>query len=158
MTGGLSHDGYVREVVFQRGVVDVWQVSVSLGGAIALGAIEERPFSGLPGNPVAAAIGFELFVRPALLKLAGRKTVQRPEVEATLEDPCQNDSGRETYVRVQAWTDGSGWRARLTGKQSENIVTSVSGANAFGVVPQGQAQLQAGETIRLMLLEPLEGW
>jgi molybdopterin molybdotransferase len=125
---------------------------------VAFGTIEGRPLFGLPGNPVAEAVAFELFVRPALLKLSGRTTIFRPEIEAVVEDGFSQEPGRETYVRVRAWRDEGGWRARLSGKQGPNIVSSVAGANALAAIPVGRPNVAAGDTVRLLLLEPLEGW
>lgn len=159
-TGGVAEgsDDHVRDVVSKLGRVDLWQVSVNPGAAIAFGEVEGRPFFGLPGNPVAVVVAFELFVRPALLKMSGRKTVYRPEVEATVEDAWRKEGGGETYLRVRAWRDEGGWSAQLAGKQGENIVSSVSGANAFAVLGSDRASLTPGDTVRLLLLEPLEGW
>jgi molybdopterin molybdotransferase len=125
---------------------------------MAFGTMEGRPVFGLPGNPVAVVVAFELFVRPALLKVAGRKTVFRPTVDAVVEDAFRSEPGRETYVRVRAWRDEGGWRARLAGKQGPNIVSSVAGANALAVIPSDRPAVNAGDTLQLLLLEPLEGW
>jgi molybdopterin molybdotransferase len=159
-TGGLStgDNDHVREVVSKLGEVDFWPVAVRPGSMIAFGSIEGRPLFGLPGSPVAVTVAFELFVRPALLKLAGRATIFRPEIEAVVEDGFAYEPGRETYVRVRAWRDEGGWRARLSGKQGPSIVSSVAGANAIAVLPADRPGLSAGESARLLLLEPLEGW
>jgi molybdopterin molybdotransferase len=159
-SGGVSvgdHD-HVRDVLQKLGQVDFWKVAVKPGKPLAFGTIEGRPFFGLPGNPVAVTVTFELFVRPALLKMAGRKTLTRPEVEAVFADEYHQAPGRETYLRVRAFRDGSGWRARLTGRQGSNIVTSVGKANALAVVPPDRDHLSPGDRVRLILLEPLEGW
>lgn len=159
-TGGVAEgeDDHVRDVVSKLGRVDLWQVSARPGGAIAFGEIEGRPFFGLPGNPVAVVVAFELFVRPVLLKMSGRKTLYRPEVEATIEDGWRKDGSGEAYLRVRAWREDGGWAAQLAGKQGQNIVSSVSGANALAVVEPQRSSLAPGETVRLLLLEPLEGW
>jgi molybdopterin molybdotransferase len=159
-TGGITapDSTHVREVFAKLGDVDFWPVAVRPGSTMAFGTIEGRPVFGLPGNPVAVVVAFELFVRPALLKIAGRKTVLRPQVEAVVEDGFASQSGHETYVRVRAWRDEAGWRARQSGVQGPNIVSSVAGANALAVVPADRPQIQAGESVTVMLLEPLEGW
>lgn len=159
-SGGVSvgeHD-HVREVLRELGQVDFWKVAVKPGKPLAFGFVEGRPFFGLPGNPVSATVTFELFVRPALLKMAGRRTLLRPEVEAVFEDTYKQNPGRETYLRAQAWRDASGWHARLSGRQGSNIVTSVARANAFAILPADRDALAHGDRARLLLLEPLEGW
>ncbi|HVL82587.1 MAG TPA: gephyrin-like molybdotransferase Glp [Actinomycetota bacterium] len=159
-SGGVSvgdHD-HVRDVLSQLGKVEFWKVSVKPGKPLAFGFIEGRPFFGLPGNPVAVAVTFELFVRPALLKMAGRRTLMRPQIDAAFQDDFRQRPGRETYLRVRAWRDAEGWKARLTGRQGSNIVSSVAKANALAVMPGHLSHLRPGDQVRLMLLEPLEGW
>jgi molybdopterin molybdotransferase len=158
--GGITspEKTHVREVFAKMGDVDFWPVSVRPGSSVAFGTIEGRPVFALPGNPVAVVVAFELFVRPALLKIGGRKTVFRPTVEALVEDGFSSEPGKENYVRVRAWRDEDGWRARLAGKQGPNIVSSVAGANALAMVPPDRPEVGAGDTITLLLLEPLEGW
>lgn len=159
-TGGVGtgDDDRVRDVVAKLGEVELHQVTMTPGGHVAFGSIEGRPFFGLPGNSVAVVVAFELFVRPALLKMAGRQTLHRPEVDGIMEDSFAKERGGEAYLRVRAWRDDSGWRARLSGKQGPNIVSSVAGANAFAIVPSERTSVTSGDPVRLMLLEPLEGW
>jgi molybdopterin molybdotransferase len=159
-SGGVSvgeHD-LVREVLEKIGDVEFWRVAVKPGKPLAFGVVEGRPFFGLPGNPVAVAVTFELFVRPALLKMMGRRNLERARVEASFQDGYRQEAGRETYLRVRAWRDGAGWKAKLTGAQGSNIISSLAGANALAIMPPSKTELRPGETVTLMLLEPLEGW
>jgi molybdopterin molybdotransferase len=160
-SGGVSvgeHD-YVRDVIAHMGEIDFWRVAVKPGKPIAFGFIEGRPFFGLPGNPVAVAVTFELFVRPALLKMMGRRTLLRATVDATIEDEIRQEKGREAYLRVRAWRDDSGaWRARLAGPQGSHHISSLPRCNALAIVPSDRALLRAGDPVRLVLLEPIEGW
>lgn len=159
-SGGVSvgeHD-YVRDVLGELGKIEMWQVAVKPGKPLAFGFIEDRPFFGLPGNPVAVTVTFELFVRPSILQMAGRRNLDRPQVEAEFQDGYQQRPGRETYLRVRAWREGAGWKAKLVGRQGSNIVTSVAKSNALAVLPATKGDLYPGERVRLVLLEPLEGW
>ena len=158
--GGVTGDegGPIRQVADKLGGIDLWTISCQPDMTIAFGAIQSRPLFALPENPVAATIAFELFCRPALLKMAGRRTVQRPEVTATVEDGCAHRPGREAYLRVRAWRDGAGWRARLAGRQGPSVISSVAGANAFAVIGAESTGVNPGDQVRLILLEPLEGW
>ena len=159
-SGGIAdaHDSHVRTAVTRLGAVDVWSIAVHPDIAVAFGNVQGRSFFGLPSNPVGVVLAFELFVRPALLKLAGRQTVRRPEVEGVLDDPFDHQMGREAFLRVRAWRDETGWRARLSGRQGPSVVSTVAGANALAVVPADRGTLQPGDKVRLVLLEPLEGW
>lgn len=159
-SGGISGDptDRVREVVEAIGEIVFRDVAVEPGSSFVFGSIEGRPYFGLPGNPVAAVVTFELFVRPALLKMAGRKTIHRPEVSATFDDSYRKTEPKEAFLRVRAWQDETGWRARLSGRQGPSIVSSVSSANALAVVPTERLEVKPGDPVTLKLLEPLEGW
>ena len=159
-SGGISdaHESHVRTAVTRLGSVDVWSISTHPETSVAFGNVEGRALFGLPSNTVGVVLAFELFVRPALLKLAGRQTVRRPEVEAVLEDVYEHQMGRESYLRVRAWRDETGWRAKLSGRQGPSVVSTVAGANAFAVLPADKGSAQSGDRVRLILLEPLEGW
>lgn len=156
--GGISEDEPVRLAADGLGPFDVWELAVRPELRLGFGSIQSRPLFALPENPVAATLAFELLVRPALLKLGGRRTLHRPEVVATMEDGHDQRAGRESYLRVRAWRDDSGWRARLAGRQGPSVASSVSGANALAVVPPDKAGVSPGDQARLILLEPLEGW
>jgi molybdopterin molybdotransferase len=93
-----------------------------------------------------------------MLKMAGRRTLQRPEVTAQMEDAYDQRAGRESYLRVRAWRDDAGWHARLAGRQGPSVISSVAGANALAILPADKAAVNAGDQVRLVLLEPLEGW
>jgi molybdopterin molybdotransferase len=159
-TGGVGEDenAAVRRYAERVGDVDLWTISVRPDMTVASGSISGRPYFGLPENPVAAAVAFELFVRPALLKMAGRRTLNRPEVTASMEDVFEHRPGREAYLRVRAWRDDSGWRARLAGRQGESVISSIAGANGFAVLPLEGLSVHPGDQARVILLEPLEGW
>jgi molybdopterin molybdotransferase len=158
--GGLSdsHTSHVRGAVDKLGSLDVWPISVLPETTVAFGNVQGRAFFGLPAGPVGVILAFELFVRPALLKLAGRQTTRRPEVEAALEDGFDHQVGREAYLRVRAWRDEAGWRAKLSGRQAPSVVSTVAGANALAVIGADRGAVQPGDRVRLVLLEPLEGW
>ena len=159
-TGAVGEDesAGMRRFAERGGDIDLWSISARPDMTVAFGTISGRPVFGLPENPVAATIAFELFVRPALLKMAGRKTLRRPEVVATMEDPYEHRPGRESYLRVRAWRDDSGWRSRLAGRQGESVVSSIAGANGFAVLAPDAQAVHPGDQVRLILLEPLEGW
>ena len=156
--GGLTGPEAVRTAADGLGAFDVWELSCRPEIRVGYGTIQKRPLFALPENPVAAVLAFELLVRPALLKMGGRRTLMRPEVVAALEDGHEQRAGRETYLRVRAWRDDTGWRARLAGRQGSGAVSSVAGANALTVLPPDTTTVQPGDQIRLLLLEPLEGW
>lgn len=160
ISGGVSvgdHD-HVREVVEQMGSIEFWKVAVKPGKPIAFGLIDGRPFFGLPGNPASAVVTFELFVRPALLRMAGRRVIRRPETPAILEDAAPGDKARETWLRVSARRTSDGFRAVLAGGQGSNLVGSIARCNALACIPAGTEAVRAGDQVRLMLLDSSEDW
>jgi molybdopterin molybdotransferase len=149
----------LREALEVIGDIDFWTITARPAMTIGFGSVQGRPLFALPENPVSVLIAFELFVRPALLKMNGRRTLLRPEVEAALEDGFEQQPGKETYLRVRAWRDENGvWRARLSGRQGPGVVSSLAAANALAVLPVDAGIIPPGGRVRLVLLEPLEGW
>jgi molybdopterin molybdotransferase len=110
---------------------------------------------GLPGFPVSSLVTFEVFVRPALLKLSGAERVLRPRVEATLGHDIRPDPVRLEYQRATLeWQDG-GFVATTTGLQSSSRLMSIVGANALLEVQPGTAMLSKGTMVPALLLANL---
>jgi molybdopterin molybdotransferase len=135
----------------------LWLVDMRPGKPIAFATIPAAgkralPVFALPGNPVSAMVTFELFVRPALLRLGGHARLQRPVVRARAEAPIANPGRRRGYLRVtlSAGEDG-GYRARLTGDQSSGILRSMVAADGLAVVP-GDTTVETGATVPVILL------
>lgn len=134
--------------------VEFWRVRIRPGSALAfghVGALGGIPWFGLPGNPVSTMVTFELFVRPALLRMCGRTRVFAPTIEAVLRDPvsARGELMHIPRLRVDG-ADGATY-ARLTGAQGSGIATSMAAADALGLVPSG-AELAAGDRVRAMVL------
>jgi molybdopterin molybdotransferase len=98
-------------------------------------------------------VSFELFVRPALLKMMGKKNLAKPMVEATIEDSVKNDAGRRIYDRaIIAKRDGH-YYARLTGPQGSGILKSMSLANGLVIIPEEKEAVQKGDTVQALMLD-----
>jgi molybdopterin molybdotransferase len=100
-------------------------------------------------------VGFELFVRPALLKLQGRTDLERPRMAAVTEDALQNPPHLEQYFRGVARRDGDRVRVRLTGDQGSHVLRSMADANCLIVVPQGTSEVAAGAPVEIIPLAPI---
>jgi molybdopterin molybdotransferase len=143
---------YVRTVVESDGELSFWRVNMRPGKPVAFGNFQGVPFIGLPGNPVSAFVGYEVFVRPAILKLSGLSEVPRYKVRARLEDGITSD-GRESYRRgILRYQDGE-WVARLTGHQGSGNLLSLVHANALLIIPAGVKSLAAGSELDAWLLD-----
>jgi molybdopterin molybdotransferase len=126
----------VREALTRAGAaLHLWQVSMRPGKPITFGSLGSRPVWGLPGNPVSAMVTFELFVRPALLKMGGRRRLTRPRVRARALEVVPNPGSRRGYLRVQLEATADGLGARLTGEQGSAILRSMVSADGLAVVP-----------------------
>jgi molybdopterin molybdotransferase len=152
-SGGVSVGtlDLVRDVMQEHGRLRFWRVNVRPGKPLAVGEYHGTPFIGLPGNPVSAFVGFELFVRPALARLAGRVTTVRRTVPVTLTQSINSD-GRESYFRAVVIEKDGSFLARLTGHQGSGNLLSLVQANALLVVPAGVKSLAVGDRVSAWLL------
>ncbi|MBP7694726.1 MAG: molybdopterin molybdotransferase MoeA [Anaerolineales bacterium] len=153
-SAGVSVGAYdvVKEALATEGELAFWRVQMRPGKPLAFGRFQGVPFIGLPGNPVSALVGMEVFVRPALLKLAGARRLERPTVTAALAEPFQAD-GRETYLRVTLAAAGAEWVAHSAGHQGSNIISSLVRAEGLLIVPAGAGLVPAGTRLPVWLLD-----
>jgi molybdopterin molybdotransferase len=154
-SGGVSVGEFdlVKKILQEEGAIDFWQINMRPGKPVAFGQIGGVPLLGLPGNPVSAAVSFELLGRPLIRKLLGHQRLQRPQVEVVVEDGVSERSMRRHYVRAHVtWRDGR-FVARTTGNQGSHITTSLLHANALLIVPEGGTTISAGETARALMLD-----
>jgi molybdopterin molybdotransferase len=160
-SGGVSMGDFdvVKHVLRSEGSIDFWSIDLRPGKPLAFGRVRGIPILGLPGNPVSSLVTFELFVRPALLRLAGHRRLQKVELRAVALEPIKNSSGRENFMRgIVERRDspedgGPEWAVRLTGEQGSNHVTSMARANALVRVPKSQRLVSPGETVRVLMLD-----
>ena len=170
VSGGVSVGPYdvVKTAMETIGRVDLWRVAVQPGKPFAFGTAE-RPAGGgavlvfgLPGNPVSSAVTFELFVRPAIRRMAGRIDVVRPSDRAVLTEPVSKGHGRRAYLRVAAQRDDAGTPVRdeggrvivrLAGSQGSHVISALAGADALAIVPEADDSLPAGAEVALWWLD-----
>ena len=125
--------------------IKFWRARIRPGGPVVFGVIDGRPWIGLPGNPVSAMVTFELFVRPAILKMLGETLIFPATRMVTLDEHISLTGDLTHYLRV-VLTRGDGVdHARLTGTQSSGALTSMLRANALLIVPEGQRECHPGE-------------
>ena len=99
-------------------------------------------------------VAFEQFGRPAIHTMMGRSDLQKPTVQAILDDPVNNFDGRRVYARVVVYRSDTGeLRARSTGSQSSGALTSMSAANGLAICPDDVAKIDAGETVTVEMLD-----
>jgi molybdopterin molybdotransferase len=156
-SGGVSvgdHD-HVKPVVDAMGQMDFWSIALRPGRPLAFGELRTKrgavPIFGLPGNPVSALVTFELFVRPALLRMSGRSKLHRPRVTARLIDRIEKPAGLRMFAR--AIYDAETGTVRSTGAQGSGILRSMSLANSLIDLPEATTGAQSGETVSVVLTD-----
>jgi molybdopterin molybdotransferase len=164
-TGGVSMGDYdmVRDMLEKGGEMVFWKVRVKPGKPLAFGKIKGAdkdgrprliPHLGLPGNAAACMVSFELFVRPALLKMMGKTIYTKPSVEAVLEDSIVNDGGgRRVYDRAIVRRQNGHYSARLTGPQGSNVLSSMALANGLVVIPEEVTKVNKGDKVQALMLD-----
>lgn len=157
-SGGVSvgERDVVKAAFFRRGDLDFYKVAMQPGMPQGFGHIEGKPYFGLPGNPVSVFVSFEVFVRPAILKMMGRTQLFRPEVTATLAEDVVGPKGKLQFARVNLARTGHGWIATPTGARGSNLISTVVRANGLAMVPAGTAVAPAGSEVRVMVFRSSE--
>lgn len=154
-TGGVSvgDRDYVKEAITELGgEILFWKVDMKPGKPFAFGILRGKPVFALPGNPVAAMVVFEMFVRPAILKQTGHKGIHRPEVKAMLTMPLKNRGDRPHLVSVQVSLQQGIYTISTTGDQGSARISALIAGNGLVKLEPG-ASLAAGDTVSVTLLK-----
>lgn len=156
-TAGISvgeHDHVLGALRAFGTKVDFWRVRIRPGSALAfghVGGLGGIPWFGLPGNPVSTMLTFELFVRPALLRMAGHARIHAPSIDAVMGEGYSARGELMHVPRVRLSRDGDGTvTARLTGAQGSGLATSMAAADGLALVPPG-TELRAGDPVRVVI-------
>jgi molybdopterin molybdotransferase len=154
-SGGVSVGDFdvVKEVLATEGEIAFWRVQMKPGKPLAFGHIQGVPLLGLPGNPVSAMVSFELFARPAILKMLGKARLEKPTVEVTLLDEITRKDDRRHFLRVMLEERKGEYFARLTGDQGSGILLSMVQAQGLAIIPEDVNHLPAWERVQVMMLD-----
>lgn len=157
-SGGVSvgQRDPVKGAFRETGEVRFFRLAMQPGMPQAFGRVGGRPFFGLPGNPVSVFVSFELFARPALLALMGRRDLFRPEVTATLDEDIGGLPRKTRFARVLVRHEGTGFVARPTGGPQSNLLSTVARANGLAIIASGTEAARAGEECRVILYGEVE--
>lgn len=153
-SGGVSvgDRDFVKPALERLGTLKLWKVRMKPGKPVAFGRIAKSYFFGLPGNPVSTMVTFELFVRPALWKLSGRKQLQRQIVSVRLNGEVRRRAGRREYIRATVrWKDNL-FEATPTGSQGSGVLSSMLGANGLVVIPEEASHIASGTILPAIIL------
>ena len=155
-SGGVSvgdHD-HVRGAMEAVGMaIDFWKVAMRPGKPVTFATTRGGALCfGLPGNPVSSLVAFELFVRPALLALAGAGERERPRAEVVLTGPIEKSPGRAHYLRASLTRRGDLLEATPHAKQGSGMLSSMVGVDALVEVAAELGDLPAGARCPALLL------
>lgn len=152
--GGVSAGDFdpVKESLAGLDQIELWRVAMKPGRPQAFGAPAGRLFFGLPGNPASVACVFEALVRPALRRLQGFASLDRPRLEVRSAEAISSRAGRTDLVRVTLERRDGAWWASPAGDQVSGHVLPQSRAHALLVVPDAATELAAGEVAEAWLL------
>lgn len=154
-SGGVSVGDYdfVKDVQERLGVERrFWRVATKPGKPLAFGVRGRTLVFGVPGNPVAAMLSFELYVRPALLAMQGRRDIYRPWVLAVAEEPVRRTKERTEVCRCRLRRHPDHWGFVTTGPQGSGILTSMAAADGLLLVPPRFPGGEPGTVLPVVLL------
>jgi molybdenum cofactor synthesis domain-containing protein len=164
-SGGVSVGklDLVKELLEEIGTIHFGRVNLKPGKPLTFVTVEQngqsKPVFGLPGFPVSSLVSFELFVRPAILKMGGRTALQRQVVQVRLEHRISHSPDRNEFVRaivseqLDPSTGSYRYTARTTGAQNSSRLLSMLGANALLRLAPGASVIEEGQTVPALLLD-----
>jgi molybdenum cofactor synthesis domain-containing protein len=158
-SGGVSMGqlDLVKPYLASRGTVHFGRVNTKPGKPVTFATVDNKPCFAMPGFPVSALVSFEIFVRPALLKMAGHTRIYRPREKAILAHRVSHTAARTEFQRVVLLRRADGkLSASTTGFQGSGRLLSMVGANGLIVLPHGQGDFEAGTMVDAIVLGPVE--
>src|SRR3972149_2086073 len=126
-----------------------WKVAMKPGKPLAFGVIGGKPAFGLPGNPISSMVAFEQFVRPTLMKMAGKTALFRQTFKAALTRDIKIKPGRVNFIRAELKPSESGFTVTPLDGQGSGMILTMVRANCFVIVPQDSTGFKEGDIVRV---------
>ncbi|HEY5717542.1 MAG TPA: gephyrin-like molybdotransferase Glp [Motiliproteus sp.] len=135
-SGGVSvgEEDHIKPAVERLGQLDLWKLALKPGKPVAFGRVGATPFIGLPGNPVSVLMGFQVLVRPYLLRSQGVLDVTPQSYRAAAAFERLQPQARREYLRAQLVQGADGPRVEVFGNQSSGVLTSACWATGYAIV------------------------
>lgn len=156
-SGGVSvgDADFVKETLEKVGHINFWKIAMKPGKPLAFGSIGNSLFFGLPGNPVSVIATFYQFVQPALKRMKGQDIVLPLTIKAKTTELLKKRPGRTDFQRgILEQSENGELTVRNAGAQASHVLTSMSRANCFMVIPAESGSIEAGEMVEV---QPFEG-
>lgn len=153
ISGERNDDSFdlISRTLAGLGAITTVDIAIEASGRHNFGTIgpDKTPVVTLPGDPIAAYISFELFVRPMIRTMLGAATIHRPSVKAALEKPVGSAPGMRSYVRAILADDGKS----VTPLADQDEQSTLSDANAFIAISETETSLKTGDQVTVVVLE-----
>ena len=151
---GERHDDsfdLITRTLSGMGEITTVDLAIEASGRHNFGTVgpDKTPVVTLPGDPIAAYISFELFVRPMIRTMLGAATIHRPSVKAALEKPIASNEGVRSYIRAVLAEDGKS----VVPIENQDEQSTLSDANAFIAVTESDTSLKTGDPVTVVVLE-----
>jgi len=162
-TGGVSAGAYdtIKAVLRELGTVRFDKVAMQPGMPQGFGTIgdDATAIFTLPGNPVSALVSFEVFVRPALLRLAGESSVERDTQTATAAVGWRSPAGKRQFVRARLdRSDAGDLQVRPVGGQGSHLVADLAEATCLAIVDEDVTEVSVGDRLQCLVLDQQGRW
>lgn len=160
-TGGVSvgEFDHTRSVLAELGAQHrFWRIRIRPGAPMGFGVYRDRPWLGLPGNPVSTLVTFELFARPAIRKMLGHRLLFRRPVPVRLAETVSINAPLTHFLRARIEHSPEGMVARLTGPQGSGLLSSMARADALLVIPPDRTRIEAGDVAAALLIHEGTGY
>lgn len=155
LSGGVSMGDYdFTKAVFKELGADMnfWKLAIRPGQPLAFGRIHDTLAFGLPGNPVSSMVTFEQLVRPSILKMSGLQRIERPVVQAQIQEKFTKRNDRRHFLRGVLTREDGVLKVRTTGEQGSGILTSMVQANCLIDVAEEIEKLNPGDIVNVQVL------
>jgi molybdopterin molybdotransferase len=129
-----------------------WKVAVRPGKSMIFGTFKNMLVFGLPGNCLSSIVILEEFIRPAILKMQGKRDIRRTEVVARLDRDVKGGGGMTHFIRAEVRVTDDGFLAIPTGTRTSPSVMAFSAANGFIVVPQDVNYFNSGDNVKVQII------
>jgi molybdopterin biosynthesis enzyme len=153
ISGERQDDSFdlITRTISNMGEITTVDMAIEMSGRHNFGLIgpDKTPIITLPGDPIAAYISFELFVRPMIRTMLGAATIHRPSVKAKLEKAIESSDGMRSYIRAALSEDGKS----VTPLTNQEELSTLSDASAFIAVGEKDIHLKAGDEVTVVVLE-----
>jgi molybdopterin molybdotransferase len=155
-TGGVSMGAFdiVKQALSELGTVMFTRVAMQPGMPQGFGHVGDGvPIFCLPGNPVSALVSFEVFVRPAIRKLLGKRNLHRPTVQATVLENVDSPQGKRQYRRGVLHREANGgYSVSLIGGAGSHLIAAMASANCLVVLHEDVTEVRAGSSVPVLPL------